>query len=76
MCITATALFDWSAQAPDEHSITVGEIVNLTESGDTYGEGWYEITKDGKRGIIPSNYVRTTVLSVFLFVIWTTCHRI
>ncbi|KAG0149316.1 hypothetical protein CROQUDRAFT_653892 [Cronartium quercuum f. sp. fusiforme G11] len=53
----AKVLFDWTAQAPDEHSITVGEIVNLTEGGETYGEGWYEITKSGRKGIIPSNYV-------------------
>lgn len=57
MCVTAKAVFDWSAQAPDEHSIAIGEIVTLTEGGENYSEGWYEITKSGRKGIIPSNYV-------------------
>ncbi|KAH9807741.1 hypothetical protein DFH28DRAFT_1201879 [Melampsora americana] len=55
--LTAKVLYDWSAQAPDEHSISVGETVTLTENGENYGEGWYEINKGGTKGIIPSNYV-------------------
>lgn len=55
--LTAKVLYDWSAQAPDEHSISVGETVTLTENGENYGEGWYEISKGGTKGIIPSNYV-------------------
>ncbi|KAA1133739.1 hypothetical protein PGTUg99_006357 [Puccinia graminis f. sp. tritici] len=53
----AKALYDWAAQAPDEHSLSVGETVTLSKGGEAYGEGWFEIIKDGRKGIVPSNYV-------------------
>ncbi|POV94593.1 hypothetical protein PSHT_16130 [Puccinia striiformis] len=53
----AKALYDWAAQAPDEHSLAIGETVTLSKGGETYGQGWFEIIKDGRKGIVPSNYV-------------------
>ncbi|OAV88834.1 hypothetical protein PTTG_12168 [Puccinia triticina 1-1 BBBD Race 1] len=53
----AKALYNWNAQAPDEHSLSVGETVTLSKGGEAYGGGWYEIIKDSRKGIVPSNYV-------------------
>ena len=50
------ALYDYAAQGSDELSLTEGELVELTPVGETYGEGWWEGTKNGQTGIFPSNY--------------------
>ncbi|SPO25057.1 related to BZZ1 - Myo3/5p-Bee1p-Vrp1p actin assembly complex component [Ustilago trichophora] len=51
------ALYDYAAQGDDEHSLSVGEQVELTATGFSYADGWCEGVKDGRTGIIPSNYV-------------------
>ncbi|PLW36636.1 hypothetical protein PCANC_18278 [Puccinia coronata f. sp. avenae] len=53
----AKALYDWTAEAEDEHSLVVGETVTLSKVGEDYGGGWFEVIKDGRKGIVPSNYV-------------------
>ncbi|KAI8456001.1 hypothetical protein BY996DRAFT_6412752 [Phakopsora pachyrhizi] len=53
----AKVLYDYEARDTDEHSISVGEVIRLTKDGENYGEGWFEIFKDGRNGIVPSNYV-------------------
>jgi hypothetical protein len=51
-----TALYDYTAQGPDELSLVEGESIVLTAVGRAYGEGWWEGTKGGVTGIFPSNY--------------------
>ncbi|CBQ70233.1 related to BZZ1-Myo3/5p-Bee1p-Vrp1p actin assembly complex component [Sporisorium reilianum SRZ2] len=51
------ALYDYAAQGDDEHSISVGERVELTATGMDYADGWCQVVKDGRTGIVPSNYV-------------------
>ncbi|KAI8451862.1 hypothetical protein BY996DRAFT_8525722 [Phakopsora pachyrhizi] len=41
-------LYDYEARDTDEHSISVGEVITLTKDGENYGEGWFEIFKDGR----------------------------
>lgn len=53
----AKALYDWTAQAPDEHSLSAGETVTISKGGEAFADGWFEIIKDGRKGIVPSNYV-------------------
>lgn len=36
------ALYDYEAQGPDEIDIRNGEIIELTEDGQNYAEGWWE----------------------------------
>ena len=46
----AKALYDYAAQGDDEISLTVGNTVTLTPSGETYADGWYEgIDSSGKK---------------------------
>ncbi|TKY85284.1 hypothetical protein EX895_006364 [Sporisorium graminicola] len=51
------ALYDYAAQGDDEHSISVGEPIELTATGMSYADGWCQVVKDGRVGIVPSNYV-------------------
>ncbi|KNZ46227.1 hypothetical protein VP01_745g8 [Puccinia sorghi] len=53
----AKALYDWTAQAPDEHSLSAGETVTISKGGEAFADGWFEVIKDGRKGIVPSNYV-------------------
>ncbi|TFY80912.1 hypothetical protein EWM64_g3101 [Hericium alpestre] len=51
-------LYDYQAQGPDELDVREGDIIELTDGGRNYAEGWWEgIDPRGKRGIFPSNYV-------------------
>lgn len=54
---TARAIYDWDPKTEDEHELAEGEVVNLTEDGESFSDGWYEIEKDGRVGIVPSSYV-------------------
>ncbi|SPO38116.1 related to BZZ1 - Myo3/5p-Bee1p-Vrp1p actin assembly complex component [Pseudozyma flocculosa] len=51
------ALYDYAAQDGDELSLVAGEVVELTAVGLAYGDGWCQGVKNGKVGILPSNYV-------------------
>lgn len=58
-------LYDYTAQGEDEISIQVGQRVELTDGirgGQNYGDGWWEgVDAHGRRGIFPSNYVRSVL---------------
>lgn len=55
------ALYDYQAQEPGELTISEGDLVELssgTNGGQNYADGWWEgFSRDGKKGIFPSNYV-------------------
>ncbi|CDR88269.1 related to BZZ1-Myo3/5p-Bee1p-Vrp1p actin assembly complex component [Sporisorium scitamineum] len=51
------ALYDYAAQGDDEHSLSVGEQIELTATGMSYADGWCQVVKEGRVGIVPSNYV-------------------
>lgn len=55
------ALYDYRAQEPGELTIYEGDFVELssgTNGGQNYADGWWEgFSRDGKKGIFPSNYV-------------------
>lgn len=56
--MAAQAVYDWAAQSEAELSLSVGETVTLADGGESYSEGWYEVEKDGRKGIVPSAYVQ------------------
>ncbi|KAG1797773.1 uncharacterized protein HD556DRAFT_1233065, partial [Suillus plorans] len=60
--IYVRALYDYRAQEPGELTINEGDLVELssgTNGGQNYADGWWEgFSRDGKKGIFPSNYVR------------------
>ncbi|KAM4564683.1 uncharacterized protein V3H82_013765 [Fundulus diaphanus] len=51
---TAKALFDFTAENPDELTLKVGDILTQVESVD---EQWIVGVAGGKRGIVPKNYI-------------------
>lgn len=59
--IYVRALYDYRAQEPGELTINEGDLVELssgTNGGQNYADGWWEgFSRDGKKGIFPSNYV-------------------
>lgn len=59
--IYVRALYDYQAQEPEELTINEGDFVELssgTKGGQNYADGWWEgFSRDGKKGIFPSNYV-------------------
>ncbi|GAA5884217.1 hypothetical protein JCM6882_002183 [Rhodosporidiobolus microsporus] len=52
------ALYDYTSQAADELPLREGEEAELTATGMGAGEGWAEILKDGRTGIVPSSYIQ------------------
>lgn len=59
--IYVRAIYDYQAQEPGELTINEGDFVELssgTNGGQNYADGWWEgFSRDGKKGIFPSNYV-------------------
>lgn len=59
--IYVRALYDYRAQESGELTISEGDLVELssgTNGGQNYADGWWEgFSRDGKKGIFPSNYV-------------------
>ncbi|SAM74884.1 related to BZZ1-Myo3/5p-Bee1p-Vrp1p actin assembly complex component [Ustilago bromivora] len=53
------ALYEYTAQGADEHSLTEGEQIELSVTGFSYADGWCEGVKNGRTAIFPSNYVET-----------------
>uniref|UniRef100_A0A8C7WML7 SH3 domain containing 19 n=1 Tax=Oryzias sinensis TaxID=183150 RepID=A0A8C7WML7_9TELE len=50
----AKALFDFTAEREDELTVKVGDVITQVESVDT---DWILGLMDGKRGIVPKNYI-------------------
>lgn len=51
------AMYDYSAQSPDEHSIREGDRLVLLK--EDQGDGWAEVEKDGRPGSVPAAYVQS-----------------
>lgn len=50
----AKALYAFTAEGPTELSLDAGDVVSVVkESGE-----WWEAEKNGKRGLVPANYVQ------------------
>lgn len=56
--LTVTALYDYEAQSGDEHHLSEGEVVRLTVVGLEAGDGWAEVTKEGRAGLVPVSYLQ------------------
>ncbi|KDE07182.1 hypothetical protein MVLG_02582 [Microbotryum lychnidis-dioicae p1A1 Lamole] len=53
-----TALYAYAAQTNEEHSFEQGEQLELTaDVGRNAGEGWAEVWKEGRKGLVPLSYV-------------------
>lgn len=53
----AVVLYDYSAQEPDELTLKKGDVITKIQIMDG---GWWEgtLSKDGKRGVFPDNFVK------------------
>lgn len=60
------ALYAYIAASEDELSCTEGDRISLTSLGFDFGEGWVEVTIDGRIGILPSSYV-SSIANSFAF---------
>ncbi|XP_032476201.1 SH3 domain-containing kinase-binding protein 1-like [Phocoena sinus] len=59
--VEAMVEFDYQAQHDDELTITVGEIITNIRKADG---GWWEGQINGRRGLFPDNFVRTSRLKL------------
>jgi len=50
----AKVTYDYAAANPDELTLNVGQLVQITN---TEEEGWWEGVLDGKKGVFPNNFV-------------------
>ncbi|BGP58525.1 Protein BZZ1 [Rhodotorula sphaerocarpa] len=53
----AEALYAYEPQSDAELSLVEGETVELTATGMDAGEGWAEVTKSGRTGLVPAAYI-------------------
>ena len=53
---TATALYDYAGQHPDDLSFYTGELITITQEDD--GSGWLRGELNGLQGIFPTSYVQ------------------
>ncbi|GAA5954052.1 hypothetical protein JCM8115_003293 [Rhodotorula mucilaginosa] len=54
----AQALYAYVAQSEAELSLAEGDVVDLTPTGMDAAEGWAEVTKDGRTGLVPAAYIQ------------------
>ncbi|GAA5820358.1 hypothetical protein JCM3770_002781 [Rhodotorula araucariae] len=52
------ALYDYAPQSTDEVALQEGGELCLTETGYGAGEGWAEVFKDGRTGLVPAAYIQ------------------
>lgn len=52
------AMYDYAAADSEELSLMEGERIELTSLGYEFGEGWVEVVKEGRVGIVPSNHIQ------------------
>ncbi|BGP43903.1 Protein BZZ1 [Rhodotorula kratochvilovae] len=52
------ALYDYAPQTAEELALQEGEELALTATGYGAGEGWAEVTKDGRTGLVPAAYIQ------------------
>lgn len=59
----AVVLYDYAAQEPDELTLRKGDVITKIKSTDG---GWWEgtLSKDGKRGVFPDNFVKVCFLFI------------
>ncbi len=62
--VEAVVLYDYVAQEPDELNLKKGDIITKIQTNDG---GWWEgtLSKDGKRGLFPDNFVRVSMYLLF-----------
>lgn len=55
--VEAVVLYDYTAQEPDELTLKKGDVITKIQ---IIERGWWEgtISKDGKRGLFPDNFVK------------------
>ncbi|GAA5911127.1 hypothetical protein JCM8208_000285 [Rhodotorula glutinis] len=55
---TVVALYDYAPQTADELALEEGEQLSLTATGFGAAEGWAEVSKDGRTGLVPAAYIQ------------------
>ena len=54
----AEGLYDFPGDGDNQIAFSKGEILPMCKLSEQPGGGWIMVEKDGKKGIIPSNYVK------------------
>ncbi|KAL8279836.1 hypothetical protein RQP46_007686 [Phenoliferia psychrophenolica] len=56
LSVTAQALYDYEPQTEEELELVQDEFVSVT--GSSAGDGWTEVSKDGRVGLVPTSYIQ------------------
>lgn len=55
--LSVRALYDYTAQSPDELTINEGELLNIIGSEDDGENGWLKVARGQQSGYVPANYI-------------------